>query len=368
MSEALLRLDDIALHRSGGLVLADISLELCQDEVLTLLGPNGSGKSTLLHVIGLLRRPDRGAVYFHGQPVSWKGDLLSLRRRMATVFQQPLLLDTSVTGNVAMGLRLRGVSNAEAQPRVARWLDRLGIASLAGRSARQLSGGEAQRVSLARALVLEPEVLLLDEPFKELDTPTREALVEEIKVVLQETRTTTVFVTHDRTEALRLSDRVAVLHKGRLLQADTTEEVFNHPASQEVASFVGVETILPGRIASAQDGLAAVEVARGCTVFVASELPAGQRVLVCLRPEDVILYATNGHDRGTPRSSARNQFPGRITHVEQRGSLYKVLVDCGFPLAALVTKQSFVELDLKAGRQVEASFKATAAHVIERGN
>ncbi|MCL4535240.1 MAG: ABC transporter ATP-binding protein [Bacteroidetes bacterium] len=368
MSEAILRLEDIALRRSGGLVLSDISLELYRDEMLTLLGPNGSGKSTLLHVIGLLRRPNHGTIYFHGQPVPWDGDLLSLRRRMATVFQQPLLLDTTVAGNVALGLRLRGVSNAEAQPRVGSWLDRLGIASLAGRSARQLSGGEAQRVSLARALVIEPEVLLLDEPFKELDTPTREALVEELKGVLQETRTTTVFVTHDRTEALRLSDRVAVLHNGHLLQTGTTEEVFNRPASHEVAAFVGVETILPGRIIAAQDGVATVEVADGRALAVASELPAGMRVLVCIRPEDVTLYADGAAGSTSAQSSARNRFPGRITQVQQRGSLYSILVDCGFPLAALVTKQSLVELNLVPGRQVEASFKATAAHVIQRGS
>ncbi len=366
MNGTIVRLEEVTVRRSGGMALESISLDLCQGEVLTLLGPNGAGKSTLLHVIGLLRRPNSGTVYFHGQPVPWGSGLLALRRRMATVFQQPLLLDTTAGENVALGLKLRGMPGKEARRRAGYWMERLGVAALADRPARQISGGEAQRVSLARALVLDPEVLLLDEPMADLDAPTRLALADELKALLQDTGTTTVFVTHDRTEALQLSDRVAVLARGRLLQLGTPEEVFNRPATEEVAVFVGVETILPGRIAFCEEGLAMVQLAGGATIAVASELPAGQSVLVSLRPEDVTIYPPSPSRSIRPSSSARNRFPGRVTRVQQLGYLYKVHVECGFPLSALVTKQSFEELELAPSRPVEVSFKATAAHIIPR--
>lgn len=362
--ESLLRLEDIDVIRSGRRALQEITLEVRSGEVLTLLGPNGSGKSTLLHVLGLLRRPDRGAIYFHSQPVQWGNGLLPLRRRMATVFQQPLLLDTTVRENVALGLRLRGVSRQETYRRAERWLERMGISSLSSRSARQLSGGEAQRVSMARALVLEPEVLLLDEPLKELDTPTRDALIQELKSVLAETHTTTVFVTHDRAEALTISDRIAILIAGRLIQAGKTDEVFNHPFNEEVANFVGVEMVMAGRIVETEAGLALIEVTSGTTVAVATELARGTSVLVCLRPEDVTIYSD---EPSFIPSSARNRFVGSITEIKRVGSLFKVMVDCGFLLPAMVTGQSLTELDLAVGRRVGASFKATAAHVIARG-
>jgi molybdopterin-binding protein len=360
---SIVRLDNISVVRGGRVALDGISLDLQSGEILTLLGPNGSGKSTLLHVLGLLRRPESGAIYFHGQPMPWGSGLLPLRRRMATVFQQPLLLDTSVRENVALGLKLRGVPDGEVRKRVTRWLERMGVGNLGQRSARQLSGGEAQRVSMARALVLEPEVLLLDEPLKELDTPTRDALIQELKSILAETHTTTVFVTHDRSEALTLSDRVAILMSGRLMQIGATDEVFNRPSSQEVANFVGVDVVIPGRIIACDDGVASVEIAGGIALSVATELNIGARVFVCLRPEDVTLFPESPEPA---TSSARNRFSGTIVRVQQIGSLYKAVVDCGFELPALVTKQSVVDLGLEAGRQVGASFKATAAHIIAR--
>ena len=160
------------------------------------------------------------------------------------VFQEPLLLDTTVADNVATGLRLRGVPRAEREARVAAWLERLGIAHLARRPARALSGGEGQRTSLARALVLEPELLVLDEPFAALDSPTREALAVDLVPLLRERRTTTVLVTHDRDEAFGIGDRVAVIMAGRIDQLDTPEAILRRPASEEIARFVRPRRLL----------------------------------------------------------------------------------------------------------------------------
>ncbi len=177
MTQPKLGLRGVQVERAERRILDVQELDVFPGEVLAVVGPNGAGKSTLIHVLALLEQPSAGQVRFDGQPL--RGGLLSYRRRMAVVFQEPLLLDASVESNVGSGLALRGVPRAERAGRVRRWLERFAIESLARRSARTLSGGEAQRTSLARALALEPEVLLLDEPFAALDEPTRQALIDD---------------------------------------------------------------------------------------------------------------------------------------------------------------------------------------------
>jgi molybdopterin-binding protein len=254
------------------------------------------------------------------------------------------------------------VPRAERAQRVHRWLERFGIADLAHRPARALSGGEAQRVSLARALVLEPDVLLMDEPFAALDAPTRQVLIDDLDRALTQAGATAVFVTHRRAEALRLGDRVAVIIGGRIRQVGPPSRVFAEPADKEVGAFLGVETIVPGRVRSLDRGLALVEVA-GCRMEIASEVEPGGEVLVCLRPEDVVL--TPGDEPPGP-TSARNRLPAVVQRTVNAGSLVRIELDAGFPLVVLITKQSLEELSLGPGSRVAASFKATAAHLIPR--
>ena len=357
MIPSLVHLQDILVWRARHSVLDVPSLDVLPNEVLAVIGPNGAGKSTLLRVISLLERPSRGNVHFAGQPVS--GSLLRHRRRMALVFQEPLLLDTTVEGNVCTGLSLRGVPGDEQRRRADEWLARFGIAGLRRRSARSLSGGEAQRTSLARAMVLEPELLLLDEPFASLDAPTRESLIDDLDTVLTANRVATVFVTHDRAEALRLGDRIAVLMSGKLRQLGSPADVFSSPVDGEVAAFVGVETIVPGRIRDAASGLAAVEV-DGKIIETASELAPGSDVLVCLRPEDVVLSEAGS---ATP-SSARNHLRATVKRVRPAGPYVRVELDAGFTIVAHVTKQSVEDLGIEPGTDTLATFKATAVHLI----
>ena len=234
----LLEIHNLRLSRARRPVLAIEHLDVETGQVLAVVGPNGAGKSSLLLVLARLLRPDQAEIRFEGQPSNTLRDL-DYRRRIGLVLQEPLLLDGSVFDNVAMGMRFRHVPKEEITRRVETWLERLGIADLRHRSASQLSGGEAQRVSLARAFSIEPQLLLLDEPFSSLDAPTRARLLEDLRTLLAETSTTTIFITHDLNEATRLANRLAVLLDGCLRQIGTPDEVFSAPANAEVAAFLG---------------------------------------------------------------------------------------------------------------------------------
>ncbi len=357
----VLSLRDVRVERGGREVLAADGLDVTEGETLVLLGPNGAGKSTLLLVLALLLRPRSGTIAFRGAPLEPPSDPVTVRREMAVVFQQPLLLDRSVLDNVTVGLALRGVERGERLRRGREALVQLGVAHLESRHARGLSGGEAQRVSLARALALAPKVLLLDEPFSGLDAPTRETLIADVAGVLRARGLTSVVVTHDRDEALSLADRVAVLVGGRVRQVGSPDEVFGAPIDAEVATFVGVESILPAHVVSTDEELTVLRVGDQ-RVDVTEPPPAGDDFpLLCIRPDDVTLGV------GEPSaSSARNRFGGRVTALEPIGRRVRVVVDCGFPLIAHVTRQSARDLDLRVGAQVVASFKATSPHLLPR--
>jgi tungstate transport system ATP-binding protein len=235
----LLEIRDLHVERNGRIVLEIAHLEVEQGEVLAIVGPNGSGKSTLFLALARLLSSTAGEIRLGGK-AAHAMPALEFRRRIALVLQEPLLLDLSVRDNVSLGLRFRALPAREIERRVAPWLERLGLSSLADRSARQLSGGEAQRVSLARAFVLQPDLLLLDEPFSSLDSPTRAALLEELKSVLAETSTTTIFITHDLREARKLASRLAVILKGRIHQVGEPQAVFESPADPQVAAFLSL--------------------------------------------------------------------------------------------------------------------------------
>lgn len=360
MSDGLVRIRDLELDYGGEFNLKIPELDVRRRETLTLIGHNGSGKSTLLRILSLLAPPKSGRIWFDGEQVGMSSrQHLRLRRRMASVLQEPHLCRMSVFRNVALGLRFRGVREKDAEELVMNWLKRLRIDHLRDRHARSLSGGEAQRTSIARAMVLEPDLLFLDEPFSALDPPTRQALIEEFQQILSQTRTTTVFATHDRGEALALSDRIAVIQGGRLAQWGPSEEVFTRPVSEDVARFVGAATLIPGRIDAVEDGVLRIGGPHG-PLEIVGEGRVGESVVICVRPEDITL---SRGDRST-RSSARNVLSGTVERVLPSDTSYRIVVDCGVHVVASITRSAFRELDLEVGQEVNASFKATAAHKI----
>ena len=346
----------------GQKVLELTSLRVLRNEVLVIIGPNGSGKTTLLLCLASLLKPVSGSITYGGITSNDNLSVVKLRRRLAVVFQEPLLLNRTVWDNVHLGLRLRGVSSTEAKTRVTKWLDRFGVAQLSKRQAKTLSGGEAKRVSLARAFVLEPEILFLDEPFNALDTPTRQALLEDFESVLRETRVTTVMVTHDHNEALALADRVAVLIKGKIRQLGTAEEVFSSPMDEEVAAFVETGNTIRGVVKTQTNGLASILI-EGREVFAVSDMLPDTKVTVYLHYEDVTITLNLPE---TILSSARNQMRGKVVKVFPHGPQFKITMDCGFKLSSLITRRSFEELGLEIGKEITAYFKASSVHLIKR--
>jgi tungstate transport system ATP-binding protein len=232
-------INNLLVQRGERTVLQIDHLTIARGETLAVVGPNGAGKSTFLLALARLLKPTRGQISFNGNPASAESDT-SYRRRIGLVMQDPLLFDTSVYENVASGLRFRGIPKHEIEPHVTHWLARFGVLDLKDRRSSALSGGEAQRVSLARAFVLDAELILLDEPFSALDSPTRSRLLDDLQTVLAETSATTVFITHDLSEARRLGHRMAVLLGGKVAQVGAPDEIFSRPATDDVARFVGL--------------------------------------------------------------------------------------------------------------------------------
>jgi tungstate transport system ATP-binding protein len=337
---------------AGGVTVLDVpSLEIRHGEILALLGPNGAGKSTLIHALALLVRPDSGTIGFKGEPVRHRGDLVGLRRRMAVVLQEPFLMDTTVERNVASGLEFRRARDVEARVHAA--LELLGITHLAGRSAHRLSGGEAARVSLARAFALEPEITMLDEPFSSLDAPTRQSLLGDVESILRATGVTTVMSTHDSSEALRLADRIAVMSKGTIVQIGPADEIMTRPVNEFVARFVGVETILSGEVV-AREGPHAVVSVGGTRLVARSDVEPGREVLLCIRPECVHL--------GTEPHGPASVLEGRVGKIVPMGHHAIVHVDCGPHLAASVVEAR----GLTPGLGVTAWIDPDSIHVIPR--
>ena len=360
-SGPILEARNIEVERGETILLNIPSLLIEKGEILALIGPNGAGKTTLLQALSYLLRPFIGEIFFNGEKIISNHSIFEYRRKLAMVFQEPLLFDTTVFNNVASGLKIRGMKRSEIRDRVIEQLDRFGISHLSHRSAKTLSGGEAQRTSLARAFALQPEILLLDEPFASLDPPARESLVEDLERILKLTKTTTLIATHDRLEALRLSDRVAVMNRGKVLQIGPPDEVMNRPVDEFVATFVGVETILPGKVVKKNGGSFLASVS-GKEIEAVGEVNLGETVILCIRPENVILSAHLSKET----TSVRNVFQGKIERIVPFGLYQKVQLSCGFPLVAYVTNHSLEELSLTEGKEVRASFKATAVTVIRK--
>jgi spermidine/putrescine transport system ATP-binding protein len=298
----------------------DVNLELAQGEFFTLLGPSGCGKTTTLRMIAGFERPTSGEVRIEDEDVA---QLPPHKRPTNTVFQSYALFPhLSVRDNVAFGLKRKKVSKEEIKQRVEAELERVGLAAEGNRRPSQLSGGMQQRVALARALVNLPKVLLLDEPLGALDLKLRKELQVELKRIQRDVGITFVYVTHDQEEALTMSDRIAVMNRGRVEQVAVPEEVYDRPATTFVAGFIGVSNLMPATVTGSHE----VKLDQGQTISTPTDgFSAGHRCHAVVRPEKLqVELGENGHD-----SSGQTRVEGVVVSSLYLGTATQIAVDLG---------------------------------------
>ncbi len=363
MADPTLKVDVERRFRRGPTIKATFELDLALGQTLVLFGPSGSGKTTILRCLAGLDRPDEGRIVVAGDvwfDAAARLDIPPQRRSVGYLPQGfALFPHLDVRSNIAYGMG--AAEDREGQIKVAELIALLRLDGLERRRPGQLSGGQQQRVALARALARRPRLLLLDEPLSALDAPTREALRGELRQLLITGGVPAIVVTHDRSEALVLGDRVAVMTDGAVRQVGSTMEVFDRPVDETVARIVGIETVVPATVLSAQDGLLRLQVGTSNLIALGEQSP-GAEVLLSIRAEDVMLV--NESADTTAALSARNRLAGRVVSIEPAGRMFRIRIDCGFPLVAAVTRPALEELGLRPGLRVQALLKAPAVHVI----
>lgn len=346
---AAIGLRDLTKRFGRVIAVNRLSLEIREGELITLLGPSGCGKTTTLRIIGGFEIPDAGEVFFGDRRVT---TLPPERRDTGIVFQNYALFPhLTVNENVAFGLDVRGVPRAEIAARVAAILDKVQLGGLGGRYPHQLSGGQQQRTALARALVINPQVLLLDEPLANLDAKLREEMRFYIRHLQREFGITTVYVTHDQAEAMVLADRIVVLRDGVLQQLGAPDELYRRPRSAWVADFIGLSNFIRGT-AAAQNGRVTVRTAVGTFETSGGAAGDGARdVLVVLRPE--ALHFGGGHP---------NRLAGVVRERAFLGNLLDYRIECAPDLTLRV--QADPSRRYEPGERVELSFAAGDAWTV----
>jgi putative spermidine/putrescine transport system ATP-binding protein len=349
-------------------VLQDVTLEVLKHELLSLVGPSGCGKTTTLNIVAGLLRPDGGTVLIEDALVDGKeeGHLVHAspsRRRVGYVFQDYALFPhMTVRDNISYGLKPKHLSEPEVKRRTQELLQLVGLPDRSQQYPAQLSGGQKQRVALARALATEPHVLLLDEPLAALDPRTRESLRIELKKVLRTLDVTSIFVTHELSEAYAISNKIAVMGTGRIEQIGHRDEIFSEPNSEYVARFLG-QNVYSGTVISSSSPVSTIQI-NGIKLSATNvgSIRTGV-VLVTIKPEDIVL--SSGMNPVDLKSNVEdcNTLKGEVVEILRINSSIEVTVDVGFHVRLTMTATSLRELGLKEGAPISAHFKADSVKV-----
>jgi molybdopterin-binding protein len=323
-------------------------------KITTLLGPSGSGKTTLLRILGGLDSPTKGTIVYGGKTIT-DSERNLLRQKATLVFQKSVFFDTTVYKNIAYGLKLGDHSKEEISDKVGEVLELVRLEGYEKRRAKKLSGGEQQRVSLARALVLNRELLLLDEPTVNIDPKNVSIMEETILRVNREKNTTIVLATHNMFQAEALSERIALLLEGTVRQVGTNQEIFGK-LNKYLASFARLENVFSGISKISKDGTSIINVDRNLKIE-ASFSRSGD-ITVYVKPEDILVSTK------PLSSSARNVFKGNIAGITDLGSVVKLTVDARKKFLVQITKKSLIEMNLSVNSQVFLTFKASSVHLV----
>ena len=352
MTSPAIELRSVRVVRGGRTALAIDELTIETGELVAVVGPNGSGKSTLLQAINGLLPAAQGELNVLGERLH-RGTALAIRRRCALVFQDPLLLHETVFDNVALAPRFRRYARARVDEQVGRALRAFRCQHLASRPAHQLSGGEVQRVCLARALVCDPQLVMLDEPFTALDSPTRSALVQELREIAVDRGTTVVLVTHDFDDVLSFANRAIVLRDGGIVQDASPERVLRRPVDEVVARLVSMDNILACETEPVDDGTQ-VRLSNGLAFRISGQGFSGN-ANCCLAGDALTLDA--------PPELEKTSMEGRVVHVVPGLGLYRVTVDCeGVPVVARVARDRADSL--QAGQRIRIAFDPASVHLV----
>ena len=354
-----LTLRNVSKHYGSVAAVERVTLDVPRGQFLTLLGPSGSGKTTLLMIIAGFVDPTAGDVLVDGARIT---HLPPEKRNFGMVFQgYALFPHLTVFDNVAFPLKVRGVSRADAADRIRAALDLVQLAPLADRYPRQLSGGQQQRVALARALVFTPDILLLDEPLSALDKKLRAELQWELKQIHERVGTTFIYVTHDQEEALSMSDQIAIIRDGHIVQSGPPRRLYERPATRFVADFLGKSNFITGRVVAVDGERLTYEVA-GCRyvqTWQGAKPTAGDEVVVALRPEKIEIRST------PPPESDGNAVVGTVSAWNYHGTSFHVLVETAALGLVMVTAQAWrAEVEPEVGRRVHLAWEANAAGLV----
>ncbi|TMG86142.1 MAG: ABC transporter ATP-binding protein [Betaproteobacteria bacterium] len=359
---ALLDIQNVTRRFGDFTAVDNVSIGIDAGEFFTLLGPSGCGKTTLLRMIAGFDIPDAGRIVLNGEDLAGRPPE---RRPMRMVFQSYALFPhMTVEGNVAFPLQMTKTPAAEIGAKVAAALEDVRLQGFAKRYPHELSGGQRQRVALGRALVTHPTVLLLDEPLAALDAKLREEMQIELINLQKEVGITFVYVTHDQTEALTLSHRIAVMNKGRVEQVDEPSKIYGFPRTRFVADFIGHCNLFSGQVAASSDGTVTIDVPSLGPVRVAtgSKLPPGRPATITLRPEKIQIEAS------APADTPDNHYHGKVADLLYMGdvTVYRVATPGGMQIEALLANsQSGRAKFFEVGDAVEMSWSVDAGHFIE---
>ena len=351
----MIRVENLS-NKWGEFELKKVSLEVKKGEYFVILGPTGAGKTLLLELIVGLYIPNEGKILIDGKDITYD---VPEKRNLGFLYQDySLFPHFSVKKNIEYGMKLRKVPKNEIDEKIKELSKMFKIQNLMDRDVMTLSGGEQQRVALARALAINPQVLLLDEPFSALDENTKAKLISDMKDLHRKEGITFIHVTHSQEEAILLADRIGIMMNGTIVQVGTPDDIFYKPITKEIASFVKIENIWEGKFIEKKAEEMTVDVKGKKIITLSDHFKVGEGVRLIIRPEDIIL--------GKGDTSARNEFRGKVTSVIKHGFYNIVRIDCGFEVEAAVTKQSIENLDIKEGKDINIFFKATALQVIKR--